>query len=215
MARTVLLVDDDANLLGALQRALRREPYAIRVAESAAAAFETLRHHAVDVVISDEGMPGMSGTEFLTRVHAEHPDTIRIMLTGQASLELAVQAINEGHVYRFFAKPCNPAELAVAIRQGLLQRALLLESRRLLQTVRRQSAAMDDLERELRGGAHAGGADAGSELPSEVPTDLVALLNEVEAELATAGRRLSEREQEIRRRGERMLLERNGRVAIH
>jgi DNA-binding NtrC family response regulator len=74
MEHTVLLVDDDLALLEALRRALRREPYAIRVAYRAEAAFHVLAHHPVDVVVSDEKMPGLSGTEFLSKVRSRLPD---------------------------------------------------------------------------------------------------------------------------------------------
>jgi hypothetical protein len=133
------------------------------------------------------------------------------MITGETSLEVAVQAINEGQVYRFFTKPCNPIELATGIRQGLMHRALLLESRRLLHTVRRQSAAMEELEAAVRGITHVARDDSGAIVLSDVPRDLEALLAEVESELSVAEERLRERENEIRRRGEEMLAERQRR----
>jgi two-component system probable response regulator PhcQ len=73
----------------------------------------------VDVVISDEKMPGMSGSEFLSLVRQEYPDTIRIILTGYGSLESAIRAINEGEIYRLFTKPCNVIDLAITIRLAL------------------------------------------------------------------------------------------------
>lgn len=208
MARTVLLVDDDTNLLNALSRALRKEPYTIRTANSASEALTLLEQCPVDVIVSDERMPGMTGTHFLARVQAQYPDTVRIMMTGETTLEVAVQAINEGQVYRFFTKPCNPMELATGIRQGLLHRALLLESRRLLHTVRRQSAAMEELENTMRGITTVDRDESGAIVLSDVPRDLEALLAEVESELSDAEERLREREEEIRRRGEEMMAER-------
>jgi two-component system, probable response regulator PhcQ len=211
MGRTVLLVDDDANLLHAVSRALRKEPYTIKIATSASEALQLLEQCPVDVVVSDERMPGMTGTTFLARVQEQYPDTIRIMMTGETALEVAVQAINEGQVYRFFTKPCNPIELATGIRQGLMHRALLLESRRLLHTVRRQSAAMEELEAAVRGITHVARDDSGAIVLSDVPRDLEGLLAEVETELSAAEERLREREDEIRRRGEEMIAERQRR----
>src|SRR5262245_4719312 len=122
MKHSVLLVDDDASLLQGLRRALHGEPYEIVTAGSARAALDVIASQPIDVVVSDEEMPGMRGNQLLASVHASHPDTMRIMMTGQASLEVAMRAINEGHAYRFFTKPCNVVELAVGIRQALVQR---------------------------------------------------------------------------------------------
>ena len=116
---TVLLVDDEPNVTDALKRLLRQEPYEILTAISAAAAQELLERNHVDVVISDEQMPGMSGSVFLSGVRKQYPHTIRMVLSGQASLEAAVRAINEGEVYRFFLKPCNATDLVITIRQAL------------------------------------------------------------------------------------------------
>ena len=86
MRRTVLLVDDEKNVRSALRRALRHESCEILEAESAAEALRLLESRPVAVVVSDESMPGMSGTELLARVRAEYPETFRIILTGHASL---------------------------------------------------------------------------------------------------------------------------------
>lgn len=187
---TVLLVDDEPNLLQGLRRALRREPYEILVAEGAAAALRLLDARPVDVVVSDEAMPGMSGTEFLGRVRSQYPDTIRIMLTGHGTLKVAIRAINDGEVYRFLTKPCDPVDLALTIRQALQRRTLLLETRQLLRTVRRQSVVIDELDRTAKGLTEVARDQAGAILLDEVPTDLDALLNEVQAEIEAAESRL-------------------------
>jgi DNA-binding NtrC family response regulator len=147
MRPTVLLVDDDANLLDGLCRALRREPYDIVTAWSAEEALEILRDRPVDVVISDQEMPGMSGTVFLHEVRTRYPDTVRFILTGKATLDSAVSAINNGGVTRYFIKPCDLTDLAISIRQGLQQRQLILAARKLLQKGKRQSALLKRLEK--------------------------------------------------------------------
>jgi DNA-binding NtrC family response regulator len=190
MLPSVLLVDDDPNLLAALQRGLHREPYAICTAPDPVAAFRILAERPVDVVISDEGMPRMPGSVFLARVHERYPDTIRMILTGQGSLAIAIRAINEGHVYRFLTKPCNVMELAIAIRQGLQQRALLAESRRLLHTVKRQSRAMAELATEVSGVAGPERDESGAIVLEDVPIDLDALLQEAEKAVRAAEDRL-------------------------
>ena len=138
MPYTVLLVDDEPNVLAGLQRALRKEPYLIFSATSAEMALVVLQARTVDVVISDQDMPGMRGADFLAKVRQEFPDTVRFMLTGKPTLEVALQAINAGAISRFFTKPCNPLELAITIKQALHQRALMLEAKRLLRVTRKQ-----------------------------------------------------------------------------
>ena len=86
MQHKVLFVDDEPNGTKALKRALRREPYDILSAGSADESLEMLERESVDVVVSDENMPGMTGSEFLAVVYEKYPDTIRIILTGHASL---------------------------------------------------------------------------------------------------------------------------------
>jgi response regulator RpfG family c-di-GMP phosphodiesterase len=83
MPYTVLLVDDEPNVLAGLQRALRKEPYLIFSATSAEMALVVLQARTVDVVISDQDMPGMRGADFLAKVRQEFPDTVRFMLTGK------------------------------------------------------------------------------------------------------------------------------------
>ena len=154
IAAKILLVDDEPNVTEALKRALRREPYEILTATSGAAAQEILGRHHVDVVISDEQMPGMSGSVFLAAVRKQFPQTIRMILSGQASLEAAVRAINEGEVYRFFLKPCNPADLAITIQQALAHKRLEEQSRRLLREYQKQASTLARLEHHSPGILH-------------------------------------------------------------
>jgi two-component system probable response regulator PhcQ len=148
---TVLLVDDEPQVLDALKRALRHEPFECLTAPSGTAAQRLLERHHVDVVISDEQMPGMSGSVLLSLVRNQYPHTIRMILSGQASLEAAVRAINEGEVYRFFLKPCNPADLAFTIQQALSHKRLEEQSRRLLREFQKQASLLARLEHQSPG----------------------------------------------------------------
>lgn len=148
MKQTVLLVDDDPSVRAGLCRTLRKEPYDIVEAGSASEGLEILASRSIDVVVSDEEMPGMRGTRFLKRVRELYPDTVRFMLTGKATLENAVEAINRGGISRFFIKPCNDVDLAVSIRQGLQQRELMIGARRLLNKTKRQDSLIKQLEKE-------------------------------------------------------------------
>ena len=151
MQHTVLIVDDEPTITQLLKDALLNEPYRVLSAGSAEEALSIMAREQVDVVVSDEKMPGMSGSEFLSVVRQKYPDTIRMILTGHASLESAIRAINEGEVYRFFTKPCNLFDLAITIHHALKYKDLMQEFKRLLKTVKRQSAFIRDLEEEYPG----------------------------------------------------------------
>src|SRR5208282_4076352 len=116
----------------ALKRVLNDEPYLIYTAGSAEEGMLLLRTYPVTVVISDEEMPGIHGSEFLSLVHREFPDVIRIILTGHASVDAAIRAINEGEIYRFFTKPWNDPEIRFAIRAAVEKYDLEEENRNLL-----------------------------------------------------------------------------------
>ena len=107
MQHKVMIIDDEPTITDTLKGVLSNEPYNILCADSAEQTLPILAREQVDVVISDEKMPGMSGSEFLSLVRQKYPDTIRIILTGHGSLESAIRAINEGEIYRFFTKPFN------------------------------------------------------------------------------------------------------------
>jgi DNA-binding NtrC family response regulator len=147
---TILIVDDERNVLAGLARTLWRSGYKLLTADSPRAAFELLRQQAVDVVISDYLMPGMNGLEFLKLVRDRHQDTVRIMLTGHADLEVAVKAINEGEIYRFLAKPCPPAELQVTVHLAMEQLELSRENRRLQAIIRTRPDLAEQLDEAQR-----------------------------------------------------------------
>lgn len=151
MSHKILLVDDEPHVTEALKRVLRKEAYEVLTAQSAEEALGILARESVDVVISDEQMPGMCGSEFLALVYRKYPETARIILTGHANLEAALRAINQGQIYRFLTKPINEMELKVAIRQAIQHKELMAESRRLLNTVRQQQALLQELEKESPG----------------------------------------------------------------
>ena len=119
MKPSILLVDDEPAVLNALSRLLRTQPYHILTAEDAPRALEILRRETVQVIISDEDMPYMNGTEFLTVVAQKHPATVRIMLTGKINLQVALEAINKGEIFRLLTKPCSEVDLTTAIQQAV------------------------------------------------------------------------------------------------
>jgi diguanylate cyclase (GGDEF)-like protein/PAS domain S-box-containing protein len=123
--RTLLLLDDEPHVLASLKRMLRADGYTILTAQSARAAFDLLALHPVQVIISDQRMPEMNGTEFLRRVKQLYPDTVRIILSGYAELEMVISAINTGEIYRFFTKPWEEEGLRAALREAFRYQALM------------------------------------------------------------------------------------------
>ncbi|UUZ52519.1 response regulator [Massilia sp. H-1] len=114
--QTLLLVDDDANVLSSLHRLFRRDNYRILTALSPEEAFEMLALHQVHVIVCDQRMPDMSGTEFLSKVKEMYPETIRIILSGYTGLEAVLDSINRGAIYRFYTKPWDDTQLRDNIR---------------------------------------------------------------------------------------------------
>lgn len=151
MENAILAVDDEPNVLSALTRIFLDEPVRVFTAGSAQEALEILKTGPVKVIVSDERMPVMSGSELLSIVRRDHPDTVRIMLTGHASMDAAMKAINEGEIYRFFLKPWNDIELRFAVRSAIEKFDLESENRRLLATVKKQAIDMKLLEIQFPG----------------------------------------------------------------
>ncbi len=121
MTERILCVDDDAHMLESYQRILRGH-VAVDVAHGGAEALRLLKSHgAYAIVLSDMCMPIMDGVRFLRQVKTDHPSSIRIMLTGDADQKTAMDAVNEGSIFRFLLKPCSPEALVKAINAGLRQ----------------------------------------------------------------------------------------------
>lgn len=111
LGRSLLIVDDEDNVRRALLRLLRRDGYRILEANSAAAGLELLASESIQVILSDQRMPGMNGTEFLSRVKAIYPNTVRMVLSGFTELSSVTEAVNRGAIYKFLTKPWDDAEL--------------------------------------------------------------------------------------------------------
>jgi CheY-like chemotaxis protein len=116
--RTLLLVDDETSILSALQRVLRQDGYDILTAGSARKGLDLLSTHNVQVILSDQRMPEMNGTEFLARVRDLYPDTVRMVLSGHADLGSITEAINRGAIYKFLTKPWNDEVLRADVREA-------------------------------------------------------------------------------------------------
>jgi CheY-like chemotaxis protein len=128
---TVLLVDDEPLVLSAMRRAFHHENWNFLTASSAAEAFELLAVHEVGVIISDQRMPGMTGTVFLHRAKEMYPDAVRILLTGHADYATVIGAVNEGDLYKVLSKPIDDKVMRENIREALRRHEVFLENRRL------------------------------------------------------------------------------------
>jgi len=148
---TVLFVDDEVNILKALQRLFRIEDMNVLCASRASEALELLERHPTQVVVTDQRMPEMSGVDFLAQVREHHPEIVRMMLTGYTEINVAVDAINRGEIYRLITKPWNDDELRATIRQAFDHADLKAEIRRLNQVSREQNFKLQDMNRNLEG----------------------------------------------------------------
>jgi CheY-like chemotaxis protein len=121
----ILLVDDEPNVLAGYKRHLRRD-FIIDIAESGPQALDMLQGGPrYAVIVSDMRMPGMDGITLLGDVRKHAPDTVRMMLTGNADLETCIKAVNQGQIFRFLTKPCQPEDLALALAAGVEQYRLV------------------------------------------------------------------------------------------
>ena len=197
----ILLVDDEINVLSALKRVLIEEPYEVYCATGGEQALEIMQLHVFKVVLSDERMAGMQGSEFLALARERYPDTVRILLTGHATMEAAMQAVNQGEIYRFFTKPWNDAEIKFAIRLAIEKYDLECDNRRLLSTIKRQSLEMKVLERRFPGITRVGRDNEGSLVLDDMPEEEIRRLidmceQEIEEELEGTTRSNFDRDEE-------------------
>lgn len=148
--RTLLLVDDEENILTALRRLLRREGYEILVGNGGAQGMELLAKHPVDVILSDQRMPNMTGVEFLRRVKASYPDTVRMVLSGYTELQSITDAINEGAIYKFLTKPWDDDQLRANIAEAFRHKELADDNLRLHEQVQIANSELAVANEQLR-----------------------------------------------------------------
>jgi len=147
--RTVLFVDDEPNILKAVQRLLRQEEMDVLCASTGEEALEVLGQTPAQVVVTDQRMPQMSGVDLLSAVRERYPEIIRMMMTGFTEIKVAVEAINQGEIYRLITKPWNDDELRATLRQAFEQADLKEEIKRLNRVTREQNFRLQDMNRNL------------------------------------------------------------------
>lgn len=146
---TLLLVDDEENILRSLRRVLRSEPYTLLTASSGEQALSLMEAQHVSLVISDARMPGMDGATLLAEIQQRWPDCLRILLTGYADVSTTIRAINEGQIYRYISKPWDDDELRLIIRQALAYQFAEQERQRLERLTLSQNQQLQELNAEL------------------------------------------------------------------
>ena len=148
--RTLLLVDDEDNIVAALRRLLRSEGWLVLSATSAEQALQLMARHEVDVILSDQRMPGMTGVELLRRAKQLYPDTIRLVLSGYTELQSITDAINEGAIYKFLAKPWDDEQLRAHLREAFALKEMVDQNRRLDREVQAANRELAELNRRLQ-----------------------------------------------------------------
>jgi diguanylate cyclase (GGDEF)-like protein/PAS domain S-box-containing protein len=148
--RCLLLVDDEENIIAALRRLLRAEGWLVLSATSAEQALQLMARHEVDVILSDQRMPGMTGVELLRRAKELYPETIRLVLSGYTELQSITDAINEGAIYKFLAKPWDDEQLRTHLREAFALKEMADQNRRLDQEVQTANRELAELNRRLQ-----------------------------------------------------------------
>jgi signal transduction histidine kinase len=143
------VVDDEADVVRSVKDLLRLD-YRVIGATSAAEAERILQEDTVHVVMTDQRMPGVTGVEFLHKVRGEHPDAVRLLFTGYADIHAVIDAINQGNVYRYIAKPWDPDELQSIIREACERYDLLVERKCMLAELEKKNKALEQANAQLQ-----------------------------------------------------------------
>jgi len=147
----ILFVDDEPNILRSLKRCLVDEPFEVLTAQSAAEGLELLdKEEGVGIVVSDQRMPGMTGVEFLQQVKEQHPNLVRLLLTGYADVNAAMDAVNKAGAGRYVTKPWDDRELVMILQEQGRRFRLEEENRRLQETIRQKNEELKDWNARLK-----------------------------------------------------------------
>jgi response regulator RpfG family c-di-GMP phosphodiesterase len=151
---TILCVDDEENILSSLKRVFRGENYTILTATGSVDGLKLLEENEVHLVMSDQRMPGMSGTEFLAAVKDLFPQVVRIILSGYTDVDVLTEAINRGHIYKLLLKPWNDQTLKLEVKRALeyyeLKHANKLLNEKILEHNNELKSVNEKLERMVK-----------------------------------------------------------------
>ncbi|MCW8876823.1 MAG: response regulator [Kangiellaceae bacterium] len=158
-ANSILLVDDEKNILLSLRRLFRPVGYQVLTATSGAEGLQLIEDNPVDLIISDMRMPEMTGAEFLERVANQWPDIVRILLTGFSDVDSTIDAINKGKIYKYVTKPWDDTELKMTVSQALEMAKIRKERDSLQKLTQAQNVELKDLNSNLEQKVEARTAD--------------------------------------------------------
>ncbi len=146
ISHNLLVIDDEPSILSALKRQFRRN-YQVYIANSAEEGLELMKTYEIQVIISDQRMPGMNGTAFFDQVKTNYPYAIRLLLTGYADIQAVIEAINDGNIYRYITKPWDPAELDTIVRGAFERHDLIVRNEELMAKLQQANV---DLESKVQ-----------------------------------------------------------------
>jgi len=146
---TILIVDDETNILSALRRVFRSEGHELVLCSDPLKALEHVAATPFDLVLSDYRMPGMDGVALLVRIKLKQPDCARLILSGQTDRDGLMDAINRAQIHRFIAKPWDDYELRMTVQHTLEQQEVVVENRRLAELVRAQQRELNSQKKLL------------------------------------------------------------------
>lgn len=184
---SILVVDDEPEILYSLRGLLRME-FEVHTAESGREAIQILKQQPIQVVMSDQRMPEMTGVELLNQVQGEYPDAIRMVFTGYSDIKAVIDAINQGHIFRYITKPWDPDELRAVLHQAGEEYDRIVERKRLLTDLRDYQARCLALLEKLRAGQFGSLNPAGQADTQQTAEAGSTLLNRLDGVLASARR---------------------------
>ncbi|MFH2124083.1 MAG: HD domain-containing phosphohydrolase [Pseudomonadota bacterium] len=145
----VFFIDDEPNILQAIFRITRHEQYQVATFDDPLKALEEMATKDVAVVVADQRMPVMTGSELLEKIRVQYPNTVRIMLSGDAEIDSILSAINKGKIFHFIRKPCGDVDLKSAINEAIKQNFLIVENNRLTELTNKQNKELVKLNKNL------------------------------------------------------------------
>lgn len=143
----LLIIDDELEITKALTRQFRKK-YNVFASTSAEEGFRIMEEKNIQVVLSDQRMPLMSGVDFFKKIKDKYPDALKLILTGYSDIEAVIGAINDGQVFRYVTKPWNPDELDTIIKEAFEKYELITNNRKMMHTLRRMNQNLEDKVKE-------------------------------------------------------------------
>jgi len=180
----ILVVDDEPEILHSLRGLLRME-FDVHTATGGAEAMRVLQEQPIHVVMADQRMPEMTGIELLSRVQGRWPDAIRMVFTGYSDVKAVIDAINEGHVFRYITKPWDPEELRAVLHQACEEYVRIVARKELLSDLRQQQERVVALTEQVRSGSLGMVTTEGQAQVEQVAAEARALAERLERALAS------------------------------